>query len=156
MSTDARRHPDDPIAGIARPAERARDLEALYRATLYEVRAPRPFVLRVGEPSPEADALLASVGAHGWAFLTAWNPRSTRASAEANALAQKRLRACVAGRALVLDGEGRAPDGSWSEESLFVAPASEEEAVAWARAFEQTAVLVGEVGGRARLVFVEA
>jgi hypothetical protein len=133
-------------------------LEAAYRATCYRVQAPeaaRFIDLRVESCHPELDARLALAGQQRWALLTAWNPGSRLCSPEKNALAQGALRAeiaragwdCWPARHIALHGDW--PD----EEGLFVPGIGPEQALALARQFGQNAMLAGEVGQVARLLW---
>ena len=136
----------------------ARDrLRAAYEATAYRVDAgPRgPFVIRVGERSAAADALLADAGVDCWAYVTACNPRSVALSAADNAALMTRLTHVVSARRLAhVAGVGAGPDSTWPPEpSLFVLGLPVDEAVALARDFDQFAIVCGRRGEPARLVW---
>ena len=115
-------------------------LREAYESTAYRVdEGPRGgFVIRVGERSADADALLAIAGATDWAFITACNPRSVALSTEENAARMARLARLVRDRGLAhYRGAGVGVDASWTPEpSLLVLGLAEHEAVALARAFE--------------------
>jgi hypothetical protein len=134
-------------------------LDAAYRATSFFVDGPAGrFAIRVGRPSAEADDLLDRHGASAWAYVTAYNPGSVPTPAAANAARQRELEQTVAEYGYpYCRGEGAGDDGAWlPEPSLLVLGASEVEAVALARRFGQRAVVCGERGGPARLVWADA
>jgi hypothetical protein len=135
------------------------DLEAAYRSTSYSVIVPgrEPISIRCGARCLPLDLLLAESRAREWAFITACNPRSAPLDDEANAERMMRLEMLVRGRGLAcFQGEGQADDGDWPPEpSLLVLGIAEAEALALAREFEQHAIVAGERGGEARLVWVD-
>jgi Protein of unknown function (DUF3293) len=126
-------------------------LEAAYRATDYRVEdAPNgPFVIRIGEECPELTGL-------EWAFVTACNPGSVRLSEEDNNRRMGELEAAVRkGGWRYYHGHGVGRDGRWPPEpSLLIVGIREADAVELARWFGQNAIVVGEAGGEARLVWV--
>ena len=131
-------------------------LDAVYRDAAYCVDDPTGrFVLRIGRSSPEADALTAAHEVRTWAFITAYNPGSVPAPAEQNQTRQRELEQAVTESGhRFCRGEGRADDGAWEPEpSLLVLGMGEEEAAALARRFNQAAIVFGERGGPARLVW---
>ena len=134
------------------------ELDAAYRATSYFVDGPDGrFALRVGSASPEADALAAAHGAAAWAYVTACNPGSVPAPDAQNRARQRELEEVVRATTLpCYPGEGRGDDGCWpAEPSLLVLGISEAEARRLARQFGQAAVVCGERGGPARLVWTD-
>lgn len=136
----------------------ARDrLRAAYEATAYRVAAgPRgPFVIRVGERSADADALLADAGVECWAYITACNPRSVPHSTAENAALMTRLTHVVRARGLAhMAGVGVGTDSAWPPEpSLFVLGLDVDEALALARDCDQLAIVCGRRGAPARLVW---
>lgn len=130
-------------------------LAAAYRAAHYRVFAPVPFVLRVGEPSDELDALLDSDAVTTWAFVTACNPGSRALSPEENAGRMVQLREMLTGF-VTYPGKSTDPAGAWAEESVLVLGIGRDEAVRVAIAFGQNAILTGVRGGAAELAFVGA
>lgn len=133
-------------------------LRAAYEAAVYRVdEGPRGrFMIRVGERSADVDALLAEAGADSWAFITAANPRSVRLTAGENAARAAALANVVAERRLV-HFAGTGGGAEWpAEPSLLVLGIAEADAKALASAFDQHAILFGQRGGAARLVWVEA
>jgi hypothetical protein len=132
--------------------------EPLYRATTYRVDIPEGRIdIRVGQTHPTLDALLAQLGVTDWAFVTAWNPRSTPSSAETNSLSQQRLIRAIRESGLVFfEGKGIPDDPGWSaERSVWIAGISRREAAILGARFNQNAVLVGTVGEEAELVFCD-
>lgn len=96
-------------------------LQQAYRETHYMVFGPRPFTLRIGEPSPE---LLAEHRAHalrGSAFVTACNPFSRSLSDEENRARQATLLADMQSRGLrCIEGHGQHPSNDWPPEPSFL------------------------------------
>ena len=129
---------------ILTPADLA--LLLAYEGSEYVVFEPR-LVLRIGEPNPALDGLLESRGVRTAAFVTASNPGSKPRTREENRAANDKLlesqrllsRAC-------LEGEGRAPDGSWAERSFLVLGIPRGEAEALGRAHGQNAIVFCEKG----------
>jgi hypothetical protein len=130
-------------------------IEAAYMATDYRVdQSPvGPFVIRVGEPSQEADRLLALHGQTEWAFVTACNPRSERLLDDENSRRMGELEVELrAGGWPNYHGAGVGRDGTWPPEPSFLVigiPAAE--ALGLARRFEQNAIVAGRPGEPTRL-----
>jgi len=126
-----------------------------YRGSDYVVFDPK-VVFHVGEPNPALDELLESHGERTAAFVTASNPRSKPRPKEENQAANQRLlesqrllsRTC-------LEGEGRAPDGSWAERSFLILGISLPEAEALGRAWGQNAVVFCEKARPPALVLID-
>jgi hypothetical protein len=138
--------------------ERAR-LAEMYQKAVYEVR-PRdreePIVLRAGAMHPPLDALLTR-NEH-WMFITAYEPMGQPQAPEINKRAQQDLwkEVKTAGKTVwhALGYDPRA-GFNWKEPSLFVFPVSRTEALAWARKFNQLAILYGTPGQPADLIFTQ-
>jgi hypothetical protein len=133
-------------------------LAAAYLATDYRVcESPLgPFVIRCGEHSPLATALVAGEPVGQWAFITAENPGSVLLAREANSERMRQLRAVVeaAGYSHHL-GLGQGP-GDWPPEaSLLVLGIAESEAVSLGRRFGQRAIVTGRRDGPAMLIWLE-
>jgi hypothetical protein len=138
------------------PSEGIERLQAAYRATSFFVDGPHGrFAVRVGHPSPEADALAAAHGADGWTYITAYNPGSVAAPPERNEARQRELEELLADMGHPLyRGEGAADDRSWPPEpSLFAPGMSEAAAAALGRRFGQAAVVFAGRGEPARLLW---
>jgi hypothetical protein len=114
----------------------------------------REVTFYAGHCSPKLDALLKSLGAARWAFLTAYNPESMHLSNAENEQRHKQLLDQVrAARYAPLEGEGRDPAGHWTpERSLLVPGIGRREAREIGRRFGQLAIVVGHRGFAARLV----
>lgn len=125
-------------------------LEA-YRAAEYAVDDPH-VVIRIGEPNPALDALLAGAGRA--AFLTAANPGSERRSDEENRCSLIALREALdAAGWRALEGEGRDPKGAWrAERSFLVLGISHDQALELARRFGQNGFVWCERGAAPQLV----
>ena len=102
------------------------------------------------------DSLLKDYGTDTWAFITAFNPRSRRVSAEEN---RTRDTALIA--RLDRDGfrhvacDGVDDDGNWPTEHGHVVFAIDAEtARALGREFAQNAILLGRLGDGAAIVFL--
>lgn len=149
--------------------ELSTSLDAAYRATRYRVvTAQGQQLVRVGAHHAVLDALceaaLPPATPRGWAILTAHNPRSVLLSPSENASRAERLRQELDQLASVLSDDqrgllvfpavGASPDGSWSEESVWVAGLSELEARILGARYQQNAVVTGSVGVAACLSWV--
>jgi hypothetical protein len=136
-------------------------LQAAYEAAEYEVSLAneRTLVLRHGQRHPDLDFYVHSHhhGVISWAFVTAWNPRSVLLDKSINEQRHDDLKAWVARRGWpFLPGRGRNEDATWIEESLLLMGASRAEACMLGSQFQQHAVLVGDVGGLARICLCDA
>lgn len=130
------------------------DIERAYRNTTYLVDHPEgAFGIRLGEPCPRLDAVLAAHGVKCWAYVTAWNPRSQPLPAAVNAARHADLLARVAQLGYrVFPGRGQPDSGDWiPEESLLILGITEAAALALGAQFGQHAIVVGESGGSAGL-----
>lgn len=132
-----------------------RRLRDAYLRTDYVVESPRA-VIRVGATNRRLDAWLERAGHRNWAFITAWNPRSTPLRRAANEARQRRLVAELRKRGLSFRrGIGRPHARGWTAEpSLLVLGIPAREALALASRFDQHAILTGVRGRAARLRFV--
>jgi len=150
--------PDDECGSEARqPSAEVAALRVLYERAVYRVDAPEgSFALRVGAPSAALDRLLRAHGARTFAFLTAANPHSRPLPDELNRERNARLLARLAAAARrCFAGVGSSAADDWpAEASWLVLDLTEPEAVELAREFEQSALLVGELGAAVRLRFV--
>jgi hypothetical protein len=137
-------------------AEQRACLDAAYRASTYFVDGPAGrFALRVGQASAELDALAAAHKVITWAYVTAYNPGSIALPREQNEQRQRGLKKIVAEAGYPFyNGEGKG-DADWpAEPSLLVLGISQADAAALAHKFGQAAVLFGERGGHARLMWM--
>lgn len=122
-----------------------------YKNTDYQVDGlEKP--IKIGELSPDLDALCLKKGARHWAFITAWNPLSFPLSTIEN---QRRNNALFSDLANydVLTGRGQDPEGKWdAEESFFIIGLKSKGAIALGRKYGQLAIVVGTVGLEAKLI----
>lgn len=118
-------------------------LREAYERTLYvAMDGKREVVARIGRTNPEIDRLIEARGAAELVFITAWNPRSAKASDVENAAAAKRLKDILADEDLDwLPHEGRAPDGDWAEKGFAVFDLPPADALALAEMFGQNAIV---------------
>jgi hypothetical protein len=123
-----------------------------YRSTDYRVRLTRGGWASIRIDAPLPAILLGLIGAHSWAFITAWNPFSqalphhqNRAAQQALLAALHKLQSTRLIRAAV--GLGR----NWREPSLFVVGPSLAETDTLAKQFRQNAYVHGLANGYARL-----
>jgi len=129
-------------------------IENAYRNTTYLVDHPDgAFGIRLGEPCPRLEALLAAYGSTCWAYVTAWNPRSQSVPAAVNAARHAELLAhAMRSGYPVFPGRGVPDSGDWvPEESLLILGMTEAAALALGAQFGQQAVVVGKAGGCAEL-----
>ena len=127
-----------------------------YRRTHYVVFGEPELVLKIGEPSADLDELLDAEGAVAAAFITAANPRGRRRGAWENEIANAALvKSQSEAGYRCFEGEGRAPDGSWSERSVLVVGISRADAAIVGRAFDQNAIVFVERGRPPELVLLE-
>jgi hypothetical protein len=129
------------------------DLDRAYHNTTYCVDHPAgDFGIRIDVPCAPLDVLLREYGVSAWVFVTACNPHSQPLSSEENAARHAQLLAHVRALGLkVFTGRGKAASGDWIEESLLILGLEEDAAVVLGAAFGQNAVVVGRLGGVAKL-----
>lgn len=97
------------------------ELLQAYRATDYHVEAAVPFVLRVGQASPDLLHLYAKHQCECAAFLTACNPFSESAAERENEFRQTELASELRKRGLnFIKGIGRDTLGKWPREPSFL------------------------------------
>lgn len=131
-------------------------LERAYRDTVFEVDHPgQHFAIRIGEICAPLDALLRRHGQRDWAYVTACNPRSIRFPADENAQRQAALQTYLRAAGFVIyPGRGVPAEPGWEpEDSFLVLGITRERALQVGSMFEQNAVVAGEVGGAAVLLF---
>ena len=127
-------------------------------STTYWVDLPHQSVaFRLNKFNPEIDAFLAAQGQERWAFLTAYNPRAHTASAQQNQYHQRLLIRDVANMGLeFLGGSDVSDDGGFPpERCIFILGISVEKALQLAARHRQAAIVVGERGQPARLIYAE-
>ena len=132
-------------------------LDKAYRTALYVVEAGAGRVtIRVGELNARLDHLMRRVGARNWCFITACNPRSRPRPSWQNVAGNRGLR-----RQLLRHGysimDGWSGGEHWGREPSFWVPGiSLRVARQWGRRHGQSAVLWGERGSRAQLIWCRA
>ncbi len=123
-------------------SSRLNELEAAYRATLYQVPEPA-LTLEIGKPSPDLMKLCQKVGASSWAFVTACNPNSEMLSDNKNQQRMRHLRKeLTAVDYRFFEAVGSSPEGTWIEPSYFVLGMTEAEAVGFGDRWGQAGVVV--------------
>lgn len=135
------------------------ELEQAYLATFYHFFSPAGgLTIRVGQLHPNVDQLLAEYDCHSWAYVTAHNPGSVRLPEEENRRRQLDLEEEVTRRGWKFyQGEGVGAQGNWPpEQSVLIVGIGKEEAVKLARRHGQAALVYGERGQPAQLVWVTA
>lgn len=133
-------------------------LDVEYRATTYRVFGPpggTPIDLHVGEVSASLDKLLAGYAIKPWALITAWNPASRSLLAEVNDTRHAELLHVVRERGWRhFEGIGIPSNSDWEpERSVLVMGISRDEAAILGKRFGQNAVVTGQRGGKAQLVY---
>ena len=134
------------------------DLHTAYMRTTYWVEArSQPLALRIGENSRGLDLLLGRLGTSRWAFVTAWNPLSQLRSQWYNAQRQRALRRVVERSGWRwLRGLAQSDAGDWpAEPGLLLLGIGAQQARRLGRRFRQYAVVAGERGKPARLLWCE-
>ena len=133
------------------------ELEHAYRHTTYAAETPVGRVsIRIGKACPVLDELLDLLGRRHWSVVTAWNPRSLPLSRADNDKRQAELLQIV--EQLPHYPAANEPDNgdpSFYEESALIVGIDGDSAAELGRRFEQHAVVVGEVGQGARLVWCD-
>ncbi len=133
-------------------------LERAYRDTAFEVdHSEQHFAIRIGQTCAPLDALLRRHGQRHWAYVTACNPRSVRLAADENARRQADLRAYLrAAGFIIYPGRGVPAEPGWPPEDSFLALGiTRERALQIGVMFEQNAIVAGEAGGAAVLLFCQ-
>lgn len=146
----------DPNPSIEAMRELGPEVVHAYDQAVFECNDPEATVtLSPGELSSNLDLRLNKWGAESWCFITACNPHSELMDGKTNGERQR-----VLGEVLRLDYEhvfkavGRDKTGDWQEPSYLVAGISIHAAAAFAVVFGQNAILIGQLGGPAELLFL--
>ena len=119
---------------------------AAYQDTDYVVRVRQgQFVLRIGQVSPELQALYAETGQDSAVFITAYNPEGALQADALNQAAHEALRNALSALTdLLFEGEGRGTEDNagWPAEKSFLALGiDQEESARLGRQFRQDAVV---------------
>lgn len=125
-----------------------------FEETHYIVHHQQPFTLRIGQSSPDLDALLQATGRDCAAFITAWNPMSQQLSQNENQRRQKNMLNELNARNLsIVCGIGQHPTNGWpGEESILVLGLELDAARTVAKAFGQIAFVWASKGALVQLV----
>lgn len=134
-----------------------------YLATDYiALDGKRRITARIHRLNPELDALLERHGAAEGVFITAWNPRSVKATAAANQAAHARLQEVLEDEDLsFLPHEGRSHEGrshagaggDWVEQGFLILDLPPFDALQLAEMFGQNAIVWQALGQPAHLLF---
>ena len=133
------------------------ELIAAYLKTEYWVtEISRPFKFMLNRDSSDLLRLLGDVGCSTAAFISGYNPYSTRHSEDFNEKAHNRLRCSLEKHAIdIVEGFGRDPDKMWPEEkSILAIGISRECATEIGMSFHQTAIIWIEQGLNPRLIIL--
>jgi hypothetical protein len=132
----------------------APELIEAYENADYVVFTDPELVLRIREPSPRLDALLAAEGATAAAYITAANPRSEQKTDAENESAGATLDELLASAGYPrYAGEARDPENRRAAEaSVLVIGIYRDNAVTLARIFGQNAIVLIEKGKAPELV----
>jgi hypothetical protein len=133
-------------------------LLAAFTIADYEIQAPHPFTLHVGEASAALMALHRLFRVDTSVVITACNPGSERRDAQANALAHRQLMGDASEHGwLHVPSISRDPRGEWPDEhGLLLLGADEAAALELGRRLGQAAVLFNGAGHPPRLLWCEA
>lgn len=131
-------------------------LEEAYMNTNYVVQhEPNQLVIRIGETNSELDKLLKNHGSGTWTFLTAYNPFSKSLTNEENKTRQENLiKELESQNFYFLIGYGQGEGGDWpAEPSVFIFDVDREAAILLGKKYGQNAIVVGQLGNAAELVW---
>lgn len=125
------------------------ELRSAYYNTTYVVHAPDGDInIRIGSLNELLDRLLQEHHSQSWAFITAWNPRSSQLSIDENDQRQHQLKKMLGEHNFItFAGHGVGDSGNWPPEESFLALGIDQEtAIRIGRMFEQNAIVFGERG----------
>jgi hypothetical protein len=130
------------------------ELHRAFEETHFIVYHQPPFTLRIGQHSPELDALLQASGHDCAAFITAWNPMCQALGVTENRHRQQSLKNEIDTQDLItLPGIGQHPSNSWpGEESVLVLGLQFEATRALAKAYGQLAFVWLDINQTAELI----
>jgi len=130
-------------------------LESAYEQTDYQIIDPK-ISIKCGAINPTLDLFLKKLGKRNWTFISAANPRSIIQSAKINAWNNTNLEIDLAKSGCAYTyAIGEATSGDWpAEESFIVFNMSIETARSLAEKYNQNAILVGRIAGKARLEWI--
>jgi Protein of unknown function (DUF3293) len=130
------------------------ELQRAFEETHYIVHHQIPFTLRIGQNSPELDALLEVHGQSCAAFITAWNPMCQQLSESKNHIRHQALLYELQQCGLRwISGVGCHPSNGWpGEESVLVLGVGLEDAQRISQQFKQMACVFYCRSGQAQLI----
>ena len=136
------------------PRQLPPELRRAFEETHYQIHHQSPFTLRIGQLSPELDALLHASGHSCAAFITACNPMSEPLpDAENRARQQQLVDELMRQGHVCIPGLGQHPGNGWSgEESALVLGLPKSDALQIARTHRQWAFVWVALGQTAQLV----
>lgn len=124
---------------------------------IYSVEVPNGSTIQffIGKQNPDLDMLLRQHHASTFAYLTAYNPRSTTLSAEENQRRQAELEDLVKAKGIeYLTGKSYPESGEWEPEvCIFAFNMSRTLARDLCNQYEQDASVVGDWGSAPKLFF---
>lgn len=132
--------------------------EQLLRAYLYTTYFVEtddgPIEIRIGMRNPKIDALLKKLNTEEWAFITAFNPKSEKATDEENSKMHRQLaNEVIRSGWRYYEGEGKGNEDHWeAERSLFIVGITKGDALALAKKFSQYAFVYGTMNEAAFLI----
>lgn len=129
-----------------------KDLDKSYREAVYSIHNSGIYI-KVGHHNEELDHILEEYKAKSWAFITAWNPGGKPLTLEENLNRQIKLLLDIKDF-ILMEGNGHAQDGSWSEDSFLVVGMTQSEANDICHKYGQLAYLYGEKGQAAQLIMI--
>ncbi len=132
------------------------DLLNSYSETEYHVLSSSPFILRIGELSPELISMHAKHGVSCSAFITAWNPFSEVTDKATNIERQSQLaNQLSSGGFTMIPSLGKHPSGNWEgEESLLVLGIEQKDAESLGKTWGQNAILYSGKNGIPDLILL--
>lgn len=142
-----------------RPADVDAGLAEAYRTTTFRVLASAgPVDIHIGQICRDLDALLCHEGVYSWAFLTASSPGGRALPAAENRRRNRALRHRLAAIGVpVRTGLGIGADPNWPpEDSLLALGLDRPTAAAIGAEFGQHAVVAGDRGSSAELLWCSA
>jgi hypothetical protein len=112
--------------------------------------------IKAQQKNPVLDTCLSKKGSAKWCFITGWNPMSKVLSAEKNKELNEGMKHDINGlKKRSFQVVGMSDDEQWKEDSFLVLDISKKEAVDLGNKYKQKAILYGEVGQIAELVFIK-
>lgn len=139
-----------------RPGTASEDLQGAYEGSVFWVHSDTCYIpVRIGQTSPELEALLDAKEADCWAFITACNPGSLPLAPPENERRQEALRRRLEELGFApFPGMGVGTGGDWPPEaSYLVLRMPPEQAAGLGRELGQNAIVVGSRGRAAELLW---